>query len=554
MDKLSIVFSSAISDLETVNSSFDKGILQIAYWGANANKTYISKEAFEAAVPSMFNCPVVCRYDRETDSIGGHDVELVTKDGRKSFVNVTTPVGLVPESARPFWKEVEEESGVTHEYLCVPILVWKRQEAYDHIKANGITDESMEIRVKSGRADEDGYYHIESFEFTAFCLLERDAPCFESALIKLFSEEGMARFSQEYSRMLDDFKMEFSTVNSAAVAVDINAPNGAEDCSKGGNGALKGMKELMTKYGISEKDIDFDPEGMDDAELEAQFRRIAEAKDMTYAGDDENGGNEQEADESGAEPDADGATGDDTSGSGEAQSGDGEDVNSEEEDDASAPGSGRKYSLTGNQLTEEICDALRKLKYIDARHPDWGEMTRYWYIDFDAEAGEVYAYDDIDWKVYGMAYRMDGDKVVIDFDSAKRKKLAFVDFDMGSEASGYTGIQDGLEERFGALGAVVDELKKFKADVESERRNAAEKEVFARFADIADDERFVQLREGCADMSLEEIEDKCFAIRGRAMKMDFSRNESGSVRLPVESFGEDPDEPYGGAFVEYGIG
>ena len=114
-----IVFSSGVSDLQECNSSFDSGVLRVAYTGRNRNNSFISKETFERCMPSIYNCPIVCRYDRDTDTIGSHDMELVQDDdGSMYIVNVTQPVGVIPESAKFGWEEIEDASGV-HESLCV---------------------------------------------------------------------------------------------------------------------------------------------------------------------------------------------------------------------------------------------------------------------------------------------------------------------------------------------------------------------------------------------------------------------------------------------------
>ena len=85
-----IVFSSGISDLTERNTSFDSGVLRVAYVGKNRNNSFISKETFERCMPSIYNCPVVCRHDREEDIIGSHDMELVVSDdGSMRIVNIT---------------------------------------------------------------------------------------------------------------------------------------------------------------------------------------------------------------------------------------------------------------------------------------------------------------------------------------------------------------------------------------------------------------------------------------------------------------------------------
>ncbi len=97
---MSIVFSSGIRNLVERNSSFDSGVLRVAYTGKNRNNSFISKETFERCMPSIYNCPIVCNYDRESDTIGSHDMELVSDDNGMRIVNITQPVGVIPESAK----------------------------------------------------------------------------------------------------------------------------------------------------------------------------------------------------------------------------------------------------------------------------------------------------------------------------------------------------------------------------------------------------------------------------------------------------------------------
>lgn len=203
-------YDSSLTDMQEVNSSFDRATLQIAYAGKNRNGSYISREAFENSIRSIYNCPIVCAYDRETDTLGGHDVELVNNTGAGEYeiVNVTTPVGVIPESAKVFWRMVEEADGTEHEYLCAEALIWKRQEAYRKLKEDGITSESMEINVLDGGWEQDTY-HIYDFEFTAFTLIGIE-PCFEGASIR-FSKES---FEEKLSQMMTELEYSFGTVGN----------------------------------------------------------------------------------------------------------------------------------------------------------------------------------------------------------------------------------------------------------------------------------------------------------------------------------------------------
>ena len=258
-----IVFASGISDLIECNSSFDRGVLRVAYTGKNPNNSFISKETFERCMPTIYNCPIVCRYDRETESIGSHDIELVVDSaGDWNLVNITQPVGVIPESAEYWWENIEDDSGV-HEYLCVDALLWKRQEAYKKIKEDGITKESMEITVIEG-AMNDGVYVIDRFEFTAFCLLGSAKPCFESASLEMFSQDD---FKQQLAEMMRDFKESFSLISSQKRDVDDKVKISME----GGREILKRKMNLLAKYGLTVEQLDFDIKDMSYDELKAKL-------------------------------------------------------------------------------------------------------------------------------------------------------------------------------------------------------------------------------------------------------------------------------------------
>lgn len=547
-------YPASISQIVSVNDSFDSCMLRVCYAGVNRNKTIISKEAIEKAIPTMAYCPLVANYDVASDTIGGHDVDFVDTDSGLKMVNMTDAVGVVPENPEWRWETVTEADGTVNEYLSTPAILWKRTPVYEKLKADGVSGQSMEIRINKGKVV-DSMFQIDAFEFTAFCLLgEGIEPCFESAQVGMFSVDKVGSRLHE---MMADFKREFSTVITAS-ADDINLPpKGEKNSLKGGEGSLEKYEELLKKYGLVAEDVTFEPDGMTDEEIEAKFAEIKAAKfadegseaggETGDAGDGEQGGEqENEGDDAGDGDDAEGGQSE-----GEGQ-GSGGEADPQEDDDDDAPVERRRqFSLTGEQMWNEIMDSLNTVMITD----EWGSWPRYNYTDYDPAAMEIYAYDNEDWNLYGFKYTLNGDKVVIDFDSKTRKKLAFVDYDNGSDAQfNYKHMMDSAEARFAAVAAEVANLRTFKQEAEKAEHRAKAEEVFAQFADLAEDERFKALKDGCEAMSIQDIEDKCFAIRGRNMQMKFSVNTK-PVRLPVEhgaSF--EVDEPYGGLFVEYGVG
>ncbi len=516
-EKKSMVYSASISDLEAMNQSFSRGRMKIAYHGRNNNGSHISKEAFEASLPSIYNRPIVAHYVAETDSIGGHDVAFVKNDDGLFMYNVTEPVGVVPESAATWWEWVEEADGTMREYLCCDILLWKRQQAYAHLEENRVTDESMEIEVLSRHYDDNGEMHIDLFEFTAFCLLERDRPCFPSAGIELFSLDNCR---EQFSQMMEDFRREFSRVITAS-ADDIDN----QLFSKGGDREMN-IEEMMTQYGLSAEDVTFETEGLDMAELEMRFAQLRDAKQSNVP-------EAEQPIESAPEAPA-------------------------PEVEQSVEPEQQQFSLTVEQFMTELFSAL----YAEQMDDPWfgGTMSRYWYVDCDMQSNMVYAYDCMDDKLYGYPYVMNGDNVIIDFAAGKRMKFQYVEFDEGtSDTMVFACMRDlaqACKVKFDALSVEKTELEKFKKNTLQEKLQAEQQRVFAAFEDLAGNDRYDALRANCGEMTAEELEDKCFAIRGRLSTQKFSTsNPPEPIRLPIEGLkAPASDEPYGGIFAEYGIG
>lgn len=235
---MTLTYSSSLTDLCDVNSSFDSGVLRIAYAGENRNKTCIEKATFERCLKTIYNCPIVCHYDRDTDSVGGHDMELVcSDDGSMSLVNLTQPIGVIPESAKVFWETIEEDNGVKHDYLCAEALLWKRQEAYKKIKKDGFSAQSMEIKILDGELV-DEVYKINDFEFNAFALIGCE-PCFESASLN-FSQNA-EEFKEQLSQMMQEIGTYYSQIATS------NEVDNNNNTKEGGDEVLETQTNLVNE-------------------------------------------------------------------------------------------------------------------------------------------------------------------------------------------------------------------------------------------------------------------------------------------------------------------
>lgn len=224
-----------------------------------------------------------------------------------------------------------------------------------------------------------------------------------------------------------------------------------------------------------------------------------------------------------------------------------------------------KYELASNML-DELDRTLSEEKI----STDWGEYSRYIFVDCDFESGEVYCWDRNDWILYGFDYTVDGDSVKIDFASKKRKKFAIIDFDGGDQSSPiadvftemsnklseYAGFEKKYEEaskKITDMEAEINDLKQYKLNIENEAAKDERVAVLNKFEDLNGIEAFEELRNNCMDYEIDALEEKCFAIRGRNVKtLKFSSEKPEEiVKLKVPK-PETDNEPYGGLFLKYG--
>lgn len=527
---------ASVYNIKEVNSSFATASLDIMYTDKNRNKSDIPQEVVERAIPSIFNVPIVCNWDPEAREIGGHDMEVIKdKDGNMRVRNMTDPCGVITDHTKFSFQIKKDENGVEHNYLVADgVVLWKRQDVYDYIvnDLNGIVPHSMEIEVKSGRKNkETGYYEVEDFEFTALCLLGNATPCFEGSQLKLYSASSM---KDEIAEMMHELKECYSMIASAESAVvNTNTP------TEGGDKMTEEKMKLIQEFGIDADSLDFSVEDLSVEELRAKFEEMKNAETDTTS--------EDAADEQGA-----------TSV---------EEAASEDTADTAA------FELNTN-VERQVRDAIAAEKV----HYDWGDMPKYFFMDFDADTQEVYAEASDDWALYGFKYTMNGDNVVIDWESKTKKKYAIVDFDEGDTPRPNTssavfstlatviaaavqskdetsGKLNELTEKYSAAETELADLRAYKAQAESDQRTEAAQAVFALFTDLNGAEAFEALRaeveEDNSKYSADALEEKCFAIRGRlGTPAKFSLNEK-PAKIKVEKNDDTDNTPYGGVVEKY---
>lgn len=490
-----------ISNIEEINNSFVRASLKVMYTGKNRNNTHFSKEAIEKASPSIKNVPIVCHYRKEDDCIGGHDMDLeLTDEGNIQVINLTTPCGVVPDHAVTRFETYTDDAGRVREYFVIDgVILWKREQSVQYLlnNLNGICNHSMEIDVIKTQEMEDGYIDIADYQYTALCLLEADMPCFEGSQLTVYSFDN---FKEKYMTMLEEIRQ-----------LNFNM--------EGGNEALENeVKELDIITPVPE--VSEQTEVIDEiTESETEIQEetpvadvVANVSENVSPNDDDEG------------------------------------INSTEPEPITAEAPEGQFAL------EEPRRRALNQAVLDCGYDNDG-YPLYTFVDYDPELQEVYVYDTRDRNLYGFEFTINGDVVTIDTNTKARKKFAIVPYE-GVEPQEFSlkyGDYSIKAREFDKITDELTELREYKVNIEKSIHEAAVKEVLDRFTDISETEAFETLAKNAANLSIEALEEKCYAIRGRIQSTQYSLLEENKTPKLMAHVKNEEAVPYGGLFEKYGI-
>ena len=214
---------------ELKDENTQEELLKVKIWigtyGLNRNNSNIDKEAFERAIPTLYNKPIIGEYDKSIEDFKGHGGKLVLDENDNSVeeIQTTVPYGVIPESCNARWETDEE--GV--EYLVCDGYLWNgRYSVCDKVKDN-TCNQSMEINMINYEV-KDKITYIHDFTFTGLCILGEDTePCFSSAKIV-------------YSLNKEEYKKQFNLLLNEVNKIDSN--------NKGGRKRMNERDKLIAKF------------------------------------------------------------------------------------------------------------------------------------------------------------------------------------------------------------------------------------------------------------------------------------------------------------------
>ena len=526
------------SDFRFIDVSID-----VMHTGANLNKTSFTKDAINKAVPTIRNTPilgyVVDELDEEDKDFKGHEHELRITDKDVKYVYAGQAYGVIPESCNPRWIVKDDGTGIEREYLRVDGLIWtKFSDPVDIFTRDGTKNHSVELTdMACGPADKNGNVPVGSFKFDGCCILSTTDPSIKPAMT---GSCVTANFSvEDITAQIRDRLYEYQAIQQNYTAQNDNP----SDEEKGDTTPMN-ENEIKTP-GIEENQV---PAENTVAPTEPAGNEATPPNENTVtepaaAPAEENAAPTTEPEPAPAEP-----------------AGTENTAPTENE-----PAAGAEFTLSANQLRDEIYNALLKVQ-VPSRWDSDCMIPKYWLTDI--LDSEVIVTDSGTYQLMGIPYSMNGDNVVLDYANIKRKKVTYEDWDEGDVMPGlitmFSTLTDKLVELSDSFTKAANEVSEIKPKLEAYQKAeedavvAAEKakrdELFSVMDEkLGADAEYIALKEN-KEISYSDLETKCYALVGRK-SAEFSyvpnKNNKGTVRFGVGGTQNGSDVAYGGLIEHY---
>lgn len=526
------------SDFRFIDVSID-----VMHTGANLNKTSFTKDAINKAVPTIRNTPilgyVVDELDEEDKDFKGHEHELRITDKDVKYVYAGQAYGVIPESCNPRWIVKDDGTGIEREYLRVDGLIWtKFSDPVDIFTRDGTKNHSVELTdMACGPADKNGNVPVGSFKFDGCCILSTTDPSIKPAMT---GSCVTANFSvEDITAQIRDRLYEYQAIQQNYTAQNDNP----SDEEKGDTTPMN-ENEIKTP-GVEENQV---PAENTVAPTEPAGNEATPPNENTVtepaaAPAEENAALTTEPEPAPAEP-----------------AGTENTAPTENE-----PAAGAEFTLSANQLRDEIYNALLKVQ-VPSRWDSDCMIPKYWLTDI--LDSEVIVTDSGTYQLMGIPYSMNGDNVVLDYANIKRKKVTYEDWDEGDVMPGlitmFSTLTDKLVELSDSFTKAANEVSEIKPKLEAYQKAeedavvAAEKakrdELFSVMDEkLGADAEYIALKEN-KEISYSDLETKCYALVGRK-SAEFSyvpnKNNKGTVRFGVGGTQNGSDVAYGGLIEHY---
>ena len=240
MKRFTVNFNAKVTPVKPLNDEFTLCKCYVMALDKNRNLSFISKDVADAALPTIYNIPVIGHLYTDDEGeyhMGGHDMSIIQdEDGQYKFKSICVPYGVVPLQDNVHYEDIKEPNGDINTYLVADVILWTGRfpELYEAIyDKETYFGQSMEINVtKYAPLDEDkNYTDILEYAYSALCLLGKSdnpefhkEPCFPMARIDAYE---FLTENEHFTELMAQFKKELALCFESE-----NAENGEKNVDK----------------------------------------------------------------------------------------------------------------------------------------------------------------------------------------------------------------------------------------------------------------------------------------------------------------------------------
>lgn len=499
-------------DEDLSRKGLKKYIFKVCHTQKNRNHSNISEENMTKALPSLANRPVLCHIHQLNSGeydFHAHDVEY-DEEGNMEYIE--TQVGSFTEE-KP-WLEYDEKQDKTY-VMAYAVIPDGYTMANDIIARKGGTKVSCELCIENMAYDKELGLDLIDFYFSACTLLGSEKDGTEIGEGMEGSRADIADFSTTNNSVVNNFKQNEEMVNLMTEVKELLSNFNKNNSTEGGNNSVSKFEELLEQYSVTAEDVKFDYENMSNEELEAAFKEAF--------GEDEEGTPSEDDSESKDE-------------------GDGEGEDSSVTETEACGSKKKKKKCSAEEPTIKYSEVKFELSHDDIRYGLYNLLSSYeeadndyYYINSVYDDHFVYQ----SWttgKYYGQKYSKEGDAVSF---TEERYEL-FAEMLTASEKAS-------LEEMRANYAALEQKVADYEANsVKAEKEAILNSEDYA---DLAEDEKFAELKKNIDKYSVEELKDKaeiCFAAHVREAGK-YEGKKATFTRVAGSTTPADDYRPYGNA-------
>ena len=521
--------------------------VKLMHSGENRNHSNVTDEALTKAAKGLAYKPILANFMEYTDEETGetlkdftsHDM-IINDDGTATYLEKQVGCFTADE---PYF-EVEEETG--HNFLYgICAIPREYTDTCSIIERKNGTKISVELAVNSMEFDASKkVLNLTDVVILGATLLGKDPKTLKdvgegmkNARLDIadFSTKNNSIFA-DYKNQMIELQERLEKLETACFNKDQNNGQNNNTEEGGNNKDMDKFNELLSKYGKTAEDIDFEYEGLTDEELEAKFEEVfGEKKPEEDDNSDDNGSDGEPSDEGEGSSD----TEDDTD-------------TGVKEDNACGGGSGSTKKKKKN-AEEPVEDMVRTftVSHEDIRYALYNLLDTVsmddndWYC-ITSVFDDYFVYES--WnggKIFGQKYTKENDNVAFDGD---RYEL-FREYITADEKAQ-------LDDMRSNYSSIVEELNTYKsAEIYADKMTVFEDEAYADYLET-DEFKALMSDESVNQYSKEELAEKADATLGKLVKKNktfsFASTETkkrvNRVAFNAEKETEDTYKPYGDLF------